>query len=181
MRLYLAALSAGTLPLYARKEAKLSRVAVVRLRRKYKTFREEEAVLLPYPVPGADKQRDYFDLLYHHAGNELQARLAAGITKEEMARWRTDPKFVEKEQEELEGIVAKAEEELTKLAIGRISRLKDPNLTLKILGKWRPDKYGDKPREIEHKFSGSITVQNTTEQIMAILGDDVELDALEQP
>ena len=181
MRAYLAALAEGHTPTAARKTAHASRMTVYRLRRDNKLFREEEAKYVPDLVAGTVKQRGYLDLLRHHVGNELRARILGGVSKGELAQWRTDPKFLENEQDELEGVVADAEEELTLLAIGRISRLKDPNLTLKILGKWRPDKYGDKPREIEHKFSGSITVQNTTEQIMAILGDDVELDALEQP
>ena len=168
MRAYLDALAAGELPLHARKAAKMARISACRFRRQYKWFREEEAKYLPEPVPGAEKQRDYFDLLYHHAGNELQARISAGITTEELARWRTDPKFLVKEQEELEGIVAKAEEELTKLAIGRISKLKDANLTLKILGKWRPEKYGEKARVIEHHHLQGAALDDELDRLLRL-------------
>tara|TARA_R110000868_G_scaffold144882_1_gene364352 strand:+ start:356 stop:949 length:594 start_codon:yes stop_codon:yes gene_type:complete len=177
-RAYLDALKAGAKPSAAWQEAGLSRMGVSRYRRQYKWFRDEEALHLKVTLKES-QQYDYLDLLHHYAGNQLKARKGADVDPDELAVWRKDPKFLARENEEFESIPAEAEEQLTKAAIGRRSKLKDPALTMKVLGKWKPDQWGEKPREIEHKFSGAITVQNTTDQIMALLGEDVELDELE--
>ena len=171
MRAYLDALKEGAKPLAARQHAAVSRMTISTYRRKYKWFRDEEALHLKVTLKES-QQYDYLDLLHYYSGNQLTARKGADVDPDELAQWRKDPKFFKREQEELEYFPAKAEQELTNAAIGRRSKLKDPKLTMEVLKKWKPEQWGDKPRVIEHHHLQGAALDDELARLLAIGAPD---------
>ena len=169
---YLAALASGKSIEQALLEADMSRAMLHTARMKVKGFRDEEVTYTGTRTHEHIKA-DYLFFLKKCFGNTQKALLMADFKKKELDTYRRiDSEFAEKEQEILAGIVAEAEEQAIRVAVGAPSKLKDTGHNRFVLGKLAPDRWGDKPREIEHKFSGNITIKNTTAEILEILGDE---------
>lgn len=165
---YLAALKEGKRAVDAREVAGLKDKSIAKYRRSSKTFRDQEAAIMGVR-PIETQHEDYLEALEEHNGNESRARKYAGVTPKMLDRFRKDEEFSEREQEVLASLVEDIQEQVVRHARGAKSKIKDPRHSMAVLSKLRPAQWGDQPKQVEHTFRGSISVQGVDEQILELL------------
>lgn len=180
-----------------RKEKMRERFAMLQARKKEKALlrrearelaREEARARGEHVPPPAIRKKEalpvqpllakdrYIAALLEHDGNATRARKASGLRLREVEEMlATDPEFREKHDEAFGGIV----DEIEQVSVTMAKSGKDSGHTRWKLAKLKPDVYGEKPRTIEHKFSGSVTIPDTTAQILEILGADIDIAEIE--
>lgn len=114
----------------------------------------------------------YIEALKDNAGNRSKARQAANISRAAYDKLCEDPDFREQEIDTLQGIVDDIEEQSTRIATGNNPRARDSQHVRWSLERLRKELYGAAPKVHEHKYSGSITVEQANAHIRDLLGSD---------
>lgn len=148
---------------------------MLRLLRKEDTlFAKREKYLCTDPTLW--RKTAYLEELRYCHGNKTKARKAIKAEKEEVEEWQaTDRKFVRRESDIYEEFVDKMNEENIKLLTGVESRIRD-------LGHFRwgmakvDSRWEDKPKVLEHRYGGSVTVKDTRDRIKELLRPEDVVD-----
>lgn len=114
----------------------------------------------------------YLEALKDNAGNRSKARKAAAISRGAYDRLCEDPAFREAEIDTLQGIVDDIEEQSIRIATGNNPKARDSQHVRWSLERLRKELYGPAPKVHEHKYSGSITVEQANAHIRDLLGSD---------
>jgi hypothetical protein len=136
-------------------------------------FRPKPVRTLTEPTDVDRAKHVYLELLDAYRGNSVQARRDVGATNDDLRGWRErDAEFKQREDEVYEGINAALVQKTVEHALGEGERLPDSGHTRAVLGKLIPDQWGEKPKQVEHRHSGEISVKATEATITELLGDD---------
>ena len=172
---YLEALekAAGDVP-QAMDEAGLDYRLLRLLRREDTLFAKRERYLCKDPLLWM--KTAYLEELRYCFGNRSKARKAVKVTKEDVEEWQEqDRKFAEKEQSIYEEFVDLANEQNVRLMVGANCKVRDTGhlrwALAKVDARWE-----DKPRVLEHRYNGSVTVQDTRDRIKELLRPEDVVD-----
>lgn len=122
------------------------------------------------------KRSAYLEALTANWGNQLKARLESGLSKAALDKLRkAEPDFAEREADIIEAIVAEAEEQNIRAAVGADARTRDTGHLRWFLAHIRPEKWGDKPKEVHHHYSGDINITAVDEAILALTCEEGEI------
>ena len=120
-------------------------------------------------LPAAARQM-YLDVLRENLGNEIKAVRQAGISLRELDAYRaSDAEFKDAEIMLKLELGAELEEESRRIALGREPMCKDSGHLRWALAKENPDKYGEKARQVDIRYSGNITVDSALERVQTLL------------
>lgn len=128
------------------------------------------------------KKTAYLTELQSAFGNKTKARRVAKVTPEEVQEWyETDKQFVAKENEIYESFVDLANEQNVRLMVGADCKVRDTAHLRWALAKVDP-RWEEKPKVLEHRYGGSVTVKDTRDRIKELLRpeDVVDGELIEQ-
>lgn len=122
------------------------------------------------------QQRTYFHALIKHYGNKTKARRDAMVDRGTMAAWEKNAEFREREQEIFATFVDEANEQNVRLMLGANPKVRDGQHLRWALAKVDP-RWEDKPKTIEHRYTGNVTLKDTQERIRELLRPEDVVDA----
>lgn len=122
------------------------------------------------------QQRTYFHALIKHYGNKTKARRDAMVDRGTMAAWEKNADFREREQEIFATFVDEANEQNLRLMLGANPKVRDGQHLRWGLAKVDP-RWEDKPKTIEHRYTGNVTLKDTQERIRELLRPEDVVDA----
>lgn len=123
-------------------------------------------------------KKSYLQALKANFGNKSRARSEAAVTRDQYAEWTTNKEFLDAEADIFEFFVDTMNEQNIRLATGAESTVRDTKHLQWVLAKV-DKRWEDKPKVIDHRYGGEITVKSTTDEILQIMGEDVEIGELE--
>ena len=123
-----------------------------------------------------EMRAEFLEALETSCLNDFAAASAAMVPYALVEQWRKDPGFAEREERVVSALRKTVEEESLRIALGRGPSCKDSAHLRWLLGKVDPEKYGDKPKVLEHRYSGSVdmNMKRVDQEILTLLGDAVE-------
>lgn len=123
----------------------------------------------------------YLTGLEENFGSEGKALANAGITaKKRDELLRDDEDFRAERESVYERLRERLTEEAMRVALGEEPKTKDSPHLRWMMGKLMPDKFGEKPKQVEHHYSGKMTVEHIDAELAMLLGDD-DVEQLERP
>ena len=174
---YIEALKAGKNLPDAIEASRLRYNVICRERRQDQSFAGRERAIVGHHK--AFHQRSYLEALKANFGNKTRARRETEVTRSIYEQWTTDKEFLDSEAEVFEFFVDTMNEQNIRLAVGAESTVRDTKHLQWVLSKV-DKRWEDKPKVIDHRYGGEITVKSTTDEILSIMGEDVELGELVQ-
>jgi len=122
------------------------------------------------------KQSKYIYALIRHYGNKSKARQDAQIPLKVYKGWENDNQFQLRESEIFASFVDEANEQNVRLMLGANPRVRDGQHLRWALPKVDP-RWEEKPKVLEHRYGGSVTVKDTRERIKELLRPEDVVDA----
>ena len=121
-----------------------------------------------------EKKKAFLAELETNLGNEYKARLTLNLPVTALDEFRKDPAFREREADIYSWLKSELTEESLRVALGRKPSTKDSAHLRWLLAKVDPERYGDKPKEIKHTYSGAVDIRSVDREIELLLGDATE-------
>ena len=184
---YLEALSADPAhqPRKAIEATKWSLGALTKARKNIEFAAMEVAILEGHPIAAASSEEfimathfrmakeKYLVSLEENLGASMQACLDARITERQRDKLLAeDAEFAQGEADVYGRLREKLAQEVMKIALGKDPKCRDAKHLQWTLGKLDPEKWGDKPKQVDVRHSGEIGVKSTADRIMELLGND---------
>lgn len=172
---YLEALEAagGDVP-KAMEEAGLDYRLLRLLRKEDALFAKKEKYLCKDPLLWM--KTAYLEELRYCYGNRSKARKAVGVSKEDVEEWQEqDRKFMQRENAIYEEFVDLANEQNVRLMVGANCKVRDTNHLRWALAKV-DSRWEDKPKVLEHRYGGSVTVKDTRDRLKELLRPEDVVD-----
>jgi hypothetical protein len=115
---------------------------------------------------------NYLILLEEQCGNYVRAARDAGLTEKrvEMTRGKVEW-FREQEQGVMNLLHADVQEQNIRLALGKEARVKDGQHLRWFMSHIDKEHWGEQPKQVEHKYSGSVDLKMLDAQILELLED----------